>query len=167
METQEYFGDDLSKSVYEQLRAIAAKMMSSESAAQSMQPTDLVHEALLRLRSYRPPGPTNRAALVKIGTVAMRRLLIEHARRRNRRKKLMSILDTMLDAIEMRYGDAIELDELIGRIRAEQPLAAGVIESRIYLSATFEEIAEAMTLSVKEVRRIAKIAEKFIEDHRK
>lgn len=151
----DHFGSDLSESVYLQLKKIAYRLMMSETVAQTLQPTDLVHNALLRLRGYRPPGESDRRALVRIGAVVMHRLLVEHARRRRRRMKSGTVLDIMVDSIESRYGDPMKLDFLLTELKKVDPRAAEIAVARVFLSATYLEIAEAIGLSERHVKRLA------------
>src|SRR6476659_6148089 len=74
--------EDLLRLVYQELRQIAAKKMANEAASQTLQPTALVHEAWLRLAGEAGPRFENRAHFFAAAAEAMRRILIERARRR-------------------------------------------------------------------------------------
>src|SRR5689334_5743539 len=79
--------EDLLPLVYEELRKLAAARMAREAAGHTLQPTALVHEAWLRLVGHGPNSWENRAHFFGAAAEAMRRILIEHARRRLRLKR--------------------------------------------------------------------------------
>ncbi len=147
--------DDVTAALYEVLRDLAARSMGRERAGHTLQPTALVHEAWLRLaRDDRDTWPDDGlffAACAK----AMRQVLIDHARRRDARKRGGDLVRVELaDASAEEPGlelDVLALDEaLVGLARA-YPRAARVVELRFFAGLTGEEIAPLLEISPRTV----------------
>lgn len=143
--------------VYEELRKLAAQRLSREAVGQTLQATALVHEAYLRLvggdqgdadvRRWNGRGHFFAAA-----AEAMRRILVEGARRRQRIKRGGDLGRESLDAAEVAAPvdapeDLLELDVALDRLDAADPLAARLVKLRYFAGLTIPQAAEALGVS--------------------
>lgn len=149
---EEPFLDD----VYDQLRAIARARLSDESNS-SLQCTDLVHEAYLRLVDHPAIRSRSRAVFFHCAAEAMRRVLIDHARTRKRLKRGGGVKPLVVDVAQLaREGDSQEimaLDEAICRLEAQQPESARVVKLRFFTGLSVDETAEMTGMSPRTVKR--------------
>jgi len=149
--------EDLLPLVYEELRQLATARMAREVAGQTLQPTALVHEAWVRLVEGGSRTWENRAHFFCAASEAMRRILIDRARRKSRIKhgsgqKLLDIAD--LDVAAALPDDKILLmDEALERLKAEDPETAQVVTLKFFGGLTNEEIVEITGTSDSTVRR--------------
>jgi RNA polymerase sigma factor (TIGR02999 family) len=144
--------------VYAELRRLAARYVRREQA-RSVQATELVHEAYLRLAREKPVAYANRAHFVGIAAIAMRRLLVERARRRHALKRgggqVMVTLDEALlaDDRAARQLDLVALDRALTQLAALDSQQAHVVELRFFGGLSVEETAEALSISAATVKR--------------
>ncbi len=137
--------------VYDELRKLAAARLAFESSGNTLQPTALVHEAYLRLVG---PADTakweNRGHFFAAAAEAMRRILIESARRKKREKHGGEFKKVALDDYPAPDADdrLLALDEALTQLAVEDPLAAKIVELRQFAGLGHEEIAEALDLTV-------------------
>jgi RNA polymerase sigma factor (TIGR02999 family) len=151
--------DQLLPLVYEELRRLATRRLSQEKPGQTLQATALVHEAYLRLLG--PAGadqPWNsRGHFFAAAAEAMRRILVEQARRKQRARHggdLQRVdLDDQLEFADQPDDRLIALDEALERLAAEEPEAAKVVALRYFAGLTIEETALALNVSVRTVNR--------------
>jgi RNA polymerase sigma factor (TIGR02999 family) len=144
--------------VYDELRRLAAKKLALEKPCQTLQATALVHEAYLRLvddaeaRSW-----DGRRHFLAAAAEAMRRILVERARRKGRLRHGGGRRRIDLDGLELGTGpaddDLLALDEALGRLAAEEPTVAEVVKLRYYAGLTINEAAEALGISVRTANR--------------
>ena len=149
-------GDDASEerlwqAVYTELRAMAGKQMAAESPGRTLQPTALVHEAYLRLTGGAPVKWENRRHFFAAAAKAMRRIRVDDARRRTRRKRggdraTMSLPDNV-GADGPDPGEMLDIDEALDRLEREFPREARVVMLRYFVGMTGEETAEALGVS--------------------
>ncbi len=145
--------------VYYQLRRIAQIRMAEERRDHTLQATALVHEAYLRLSTQQGVHHLNRAQFFAAAGEAMRRILIEHARRRGRVKRGGRAQRTDLSLADVAdlsiVGDEkiVALDEAFRRLESVDPRAAAVVSLRFYAGLTVEQTAEALDLSERTVKR--------------
>ena len=128
--------------VYEELRKLAAQKLAHEKPGQTLGATALVHEAYLRLVGDQQFA--NRRHFFAAAAQAMRRILIDSARR----KQLMPRVD--LSGIEPAWTDdgrLLELNDALEELAVEDPVAAKVVEARIFGGLSVEEAADALGLS--------------------
>jgi len=138
--------------VYEELRKLAAHKMAHESAGQTLQATALVHEAYLRLvDTEQMQRWENRAHFFAAAAEAMRRILIENARRKGRLKRGGNRERVNLDeadAVSQAAPDEFLLiDEAIAKLEADDPQAARLVQLRYFAGLSVEEAAEMTGLS--------------------
>jgi len=144
--------------VYTELRRIAARYVRREHAP-SVQATELVHEAFLRLAKGPSPAYQNRAHFLAIAAIAMRRLLVERARARHAVKRggdqIQVTLDDglLVEGGEASTVDLIALDRALTGLAAIDPDQARIVELRYFGGLSVEETAEAMSVSPATVKR--------------
>jgi RNA polymerase sigma factor (TIGR02999 family) len=149
--------DELLPVVYEELRQMAAARMIQESAGHTLQPTALVHEAWLRLVSDGNRTWKSRAYFFSAAAEAMRRILIESARRKSRlkhgggQKRLnieeVDLADTTPDDKVLLINDALE------QLEAENPDRGRVVVLKYFGGLTNKEVAEVLGISERTVDR--------------
>ena len=132
--------------VYPVLRRMAARTMSGESGALSLQPTELVHELYLQLAGSRQPDWADRVHFFALGAKVMRRVLILHARRRNALKRGSGARPISLEVVEegalaMDQPDVLELDMALKRLAEADEISARLVELRYFGGLTLEEAA--------------------------
>jgi RNA polymerase sigma factor (TIGR02999 family) len=139
--------------VYEELRRLAAQKMAREAAGHTLQPTALVHEAWLRLGGDEAPTFQNRAHFFGAAAEAMRRILIEHARRRLAAKRGAGVAPVELESLEISSPVADD-DQLLAVNEALEKLAvlderkAELVKLRYFVGMNFEEAAAALGIAV-------------------
>jgi RNA polymerase sigma factor (TIGR02999 family) len=149
--------------VYDQLRKIAQQRMNDERGDHTLQATALVHEAYLRLVGDQPLEWDSRAHFFAAAAEAMRRILVEHARARNRLKRggdadgrpsrrvpirLLDLADEQADPEEI-----LMLDDALRRLESEDPNAARVVRLRFFAGLTGDQAAAALGVSPATVDR--------------
>ena len=141
--------------VYEELRAMAQREMSRERSDHTLQPTALVNEVYLRLVEDARLDWESRAHFFGIAARAMRQVLIDHARRRNRAKRGGGWDRVRVDISQLlsRNHDvsAVEMAETLDRLRALDERSATVVELRVFAGLTGAEIAAVLGVSRKTV----------------
>lgn len=140
--------------VYEELRRLARLYMKGERRGHTFQPTDLVHEAYLRLAGVREITYANRAHFYGAAANVMRRVLVDHARRKKARKRDGSLgaaadLDGPIDP----RTDIEALDEALAELARIAPEQTRVVELRYFGGLSVEETGEALGLSPATVKR--------------
>jgi RNA polymerase sigma factor (TIGR02999 family) len=151
--------DALLPLVYQQLRQLAQLRMSQERPEHTLQATALVNEAYLRLVGNQNLAWANRAHFFHAAAEAMRRILIEHARARGRKKREggQGRKKVPLGVIDLAAaGDSEEivaLDEAFQRLEKEEPGIAAVVRMRFYAGLSVEETAHALGTSIRTVNR--------------
>ena len=144
--------------VYAELRGLARSYMAREGEGHTLQPTALVHEAYLRLIGPKAPAWENRGHFFGSAAEAMRRILIDHARRKTSLKRggdqLRVELDTGIqDAEQVRLEELISVDEALERLEQLDPEMASVVKLRYFAGLTVDETAKALGLSPRSVNR--------------
>jgi RNA polymerase sigma factor (TIGR02999 family) len=144
--------------VYDELRKLAALRLAQEKPGQTHQATALVHEAYIRL-----VGKDNaqrwdsRGHFFAAAAEAMRRILIEQARRKQRLKRGAGYHHAAIEEIEVECGfqpdELLALDEAIAKLELEAPQKAKVVQLRFFVGMNHEEVAEALGISAVTARR--------------
>jgi RNA polymerase sigma factor (TIGR02999 family) len=147
--------DELLPLVYQELRRIAAAYLRRERREHTLQPTALVHEAYVRLAGQRDQTWQNRAHFVGIAAQMMRRILVDHARRRKAGKRdgVRVALDSKFDASAERDPDLIALDDALRDLEALDPQLIRIIELRYFGGLTTREAAEVLGISPRTFER--------------
>jgi len=145
--------DELLPLVYEELRLLAAQKLSHEAPGQTLQATALVHEAYLRLVGDEPQSWENRGHFFVAAAEAMRRILVENARRKKRLKRggdhQRINLDDAALSVEMRIpvDELLDLDEALDRLARQDEMKANLVKLRCFAGLTAEEAAKALCVS--------------------
>ena len=144
--------DRLLPLVYQELRKLAASKLGREKPGQTLQPTALVHEAYLRLvNEVGEARWENRGHFFAAAAVAMRRILVESARRKNRVKHGGEFQRVELDdhdiPIESPPEEILALDEAMTRLEGEDADAASVVRMHFFAGLSIEDAAEALGMS--------------------
>ena len=139
--------------VYEELRRLAAQKMANEAAGHTLQPTALVHEAWMRLGGSDAPTFQNRAHFFGAAAEAMRRILIEHARRRLAAKRGAGVEVVDLDGLEISSPLAdddqlLAVNEALEKFAAVDERKAELVKLRYFVGLNFEETAAALGIAV-------------------
>lgn len=145
--------EELLPLVYDELRRLAAQKMALERPGQTLQPTALVHEAWLRLGGDSQPSWQNRSHFFAAAAEAMRRILVEHARRRDALKRGGGAPRVSLDEVEIPIpvvGDErlLAVDEALEKLAAVHPRHAELVKLRYFVGMTFEEAASVLGIAV-------------------
>ncbi len=152
--------------VYEELRRIAASKMAREAQGQTLQPTALVHEAWLRLVASKNPKFENRAHFFSAAAEAMRRILIDIARRKRTRRHGGGSEWTDLEGKELAGPETDEqllaVNEVLDLFAKQHPLPAEVVKLRYFVGMTNEETAKALDISVATVKNYWTFARTWI-----
>jgi RNA polymerase sigma factor (TIGR02999 family) len=137
--------------VYDELRQLASRKLAHEAPGQTLQPTALVHEAYLRLVGDEQDAHwEGRSHFFAAAAEAMRRILIENARRKKREKHgggLRRVELPDLPVADQEPDDLLALDDALARFAKEDPAAAEVVKLRLYAGLSVEEAADALGLS--------------------
>lgn len=143
--------------VYDELRQIAAGVLKRERRDHTLQPTALVHEAYLRLIDQRNVNWQNRAHFFAIAAQAMRRIIVDHARRHNALKRGGDNLKVELEAAMLLPGagdvDVVKLDDALTALAAFDPQQERIVELRFFGGLSIEETAEVIGISPATVKR--------------
>ena len=147
--------------VYDELRQLAAARMADEAPGQTLQPTALVHEAYIRLVGCDAASQWNgRGHFFAAAAEAMRRILVDHARRRQAGKRGGELHRVDLDAAapaappeESATEDLLALDEALRQFEAEEPLRARLVKLRYFAGLSIPEAAAALGVSVATAKR--------------
>jgi RNA polymerase sigma factor (TIGR02999 family) len=147
--------DELLPLVYEELRLLAAQKLSHETPGQTLQATALVHEAYLRLVGDEPQAWENRGHFFAAAAEAMRRILVENARRKKSLKRCgggsMAPLTGLETPFETGPDDLLALDDALARLAGLEPEVAGLVKLRYFGGLTVGQIAEIQRISERTV----------------
>ena len=149
--------EELMSLAYDELRRLAAIRMTQESAGHTLQPTALVHEAWLQLSGSGNRQWQNRAHFFGAAADAMRRILIDKARRKARLKHGGGQSRCNIDEIDLAQTTADDnvllIDEAVEALKKEDPEQAQVVVLKFFAGLTNEEAAESLGVSERTVRR--------------
>lgn len=145
--------DELLPLVYNELRQMASRKMAGEPREHTLQPTALVHEAWLRLGANAQPRWHSRAHFFGAASEAMRRILVERARRRLAAKRGGRLEPVELDKVELPApvtdDDALlRVNEALDKLAAADPRKAELVKLRYFVGMTFEETAAVLGITV-------------------
>jgi RNA polymerase sigma factor (TIGR02999 family) len=157
---------DWTASVYDELRRMADAMMAGERVGHTLEPTALAHEVWLRLRASENAGVLDRGAFLGVAAQAMRRVLVDHARRRAAAKRpdprARVTLAGLAAAGAAGEVDVLDLETALVRLAAMDPRAARVVELRAFAGCSAAEAAEALGVSEATVARDWRMAQSWL-----
>jgi RNA polymerase sigma factor (TIGR02999 family) len=149
--------DELMPLVYEELRRLAAHYMRGERPGHTLQTSALVNEAYLRLAAHEEIQWQDRAHFFAVAAQAMRRILVDHARRRGNLKRgggaLRVALDEALIVSAERMAEVVALDDALARLAEIAPRKSQLVELRFFGGLSIEEAAEVLGVSPGTVMR--------------
>jgi len=149
--------EELLPLVYEELRKLAAHKMANEAPGQTLQPTALVHEAWLRLTGNENQEWNGRGHFFAAAAEAMRRILVENARRKRRVKHggAMQRIDlTTLDVAIITHDEhLLAVDEALDKLAARDPLGAQLIKLRFFAGLSNVDAARMLGIPERTAKR--------------
>ena len=158
--------DQLVPLVYSELHDLAVHYMRGERDDHTLQPTALVHEAYMRLVDQRNASWQNRSHFFGIAAQAMRRILVDHARRKRAAKREGGnrvTLDESVAEAPQRSVDLMALDDALNKLAALDPRQARVVELRFFGGLDIEQTAESLGISPATVKRDWTFARAFLQ----
>jgi RNA polymerase sigma-70 factor, ECF subfamily len=156
--------DDLTPLVYKELRRRAASHLRRERKSHTLQPTALVHEAYLRLVDQNNPNWQNRSHFYGVASQLMRRILVDHARKRQADKRAGQRV-SMEEAVSFQPERSLELLALDGALTALEKFdqrKSRAVELRYFGGLSMDEIARTLDVSAVTVRRDLRLAEAWL-----
>jgi RNA polymerase sigma factor (TIGR02999 family) len=142
--------------VYDDFRAVAARQLAGERRNYTLQPTELVHEAYLKLTNQARVRWKNRSHFLAVGAQVIRRLIIDSIRTRNRAKRggKMARVELHNDiALSPQHDeDVLALRELLKQLAAFSPRQSRIVELRFFAGMTVDEVAAAIGVSERTIR---------------
>jgi RNA polymerase sigma factor (TIGR02999 family) len=158
--------EELLPEVYHQLRQLAAARLAHEKPGQTLQATALVHEAWLRIAGVKPHRWHSRAEFFHAAAQAMRRILVENARRKQRRRALEGGDRVPLEAAQLVSPlpdeELLALDEGLRELAQNHPPAARLVELRFFAGLTQAEAAEQLGISRSTADRLWLLARAWL-----
>ena len=146
--------DKLLPLVYEELRKLAAHRMANEAAGQTLQPTALVHEAWIRLVGGENPRFENRAHFFAAAAEAMRRILIDNARRKRALRhgggqQRIDLQQVDLPSAEAQDDQLLAVNDALDKLAVQNKPEAELVKLRYFVGMTLEEAAEVLGISAR------------------
>ena len=151
--------------VYKELRQAAHRCLRSERPDHTLETTELVHEAYLRLAGERPPPTINRAHFVAVAARLMRQILVDYARRRQAAKRGPQYkveLTSRLEGTPAKSVDVLALDTALTRLSRRDVQQERIVELRFFGGLTVEETAIALEVSPATVKREWSVAKAWL-----
>ena len=152
--------------VYGELRSLAYFYLTQERHGHTLQPTALVHEALLRLHKYPSLNGRDRHELVRLAAQTMRRVLVDYARARRSLKRGGGMtrvsLDETLAEYEVEVLDLLAVDEALASLGGLDARMARVVELRFFAGLSEIDTADVLGVSVPTVRREWRLARQWL-----
>lgn len=150
--------DELMSTVYDELRRLARGYLKHERSGHTLEPTALVHEAYLRLIDQTRVDWRGRTHFFAVGAQMMRRLLVDHARHHDRKKRGGDLRQvTLAEAAVPLLGrslareEVLALNEALDRLAELDPRQARIVELRFFAGLKVDEVAEALSVSKRTV----------------
>ena len=149
--------EELLQELYQELRDLAAHHLRGERAEHTLQPTALVHEAYLRMNARGRLELQGRTHFLAVASIAMRRVLVDHARSRAALKRGGGVTHVSVGEAnalsEDRTQDVLLVDAALARLALEDPQAGRIVEMRFFAGMTEREIADVLGVSDRWVRK--------------
>jgi RNA polymerase sigma factor (TIGR02999 family) len=145
--------DELTQLVYTDLRRLAAKYIRDEGREHTLQATALVHELYLRISSFQEIDWTGRGQFISAAAQSMRRILIDHARKRRAAKRERVDLAQGTAIAPPINPDVLDIDSALRKMVVDYPRHARIVELRFFGGLDLPEIAKVLDLSLRTVER--------------
>ncbi len=147
--------DALANETYEHMKRLAASFLQMEMTTVSLSPTVLVHEAYMKLSKQSQDSFTGRGHFLALAATMMRRILVDHARARNRIKRggdrVRVVFDEETTLSSSKDGDVLALEEALQELQILDPRQAKIVEMRFFGGMTVPEVAEVLGLSTRTI----------------
>jgi RNA polymerase sigma-70 factor (ECF subfamily) len=157
---------ELVAALYDELRAVARRDLAGERVDHTLQPTALVNEAWMRLFQTDGTSFENRAHFFAAASTAIRRVLADHARRKQAEKRGGGRGRVPIDEIDVggpvRSEDVLALDDALERLAAFAPMQSRIVEMKFFGGLTTPELARALSLSESTVERHWRLARAWL-----
>jgi RNA polymerase sigma factor (TIGR02999 family) len=157
---------ELAALLYDELHDLARREMLGERSNHTLQPTALVNEAYLRLVGEKGTSFADRESFFAAAATAIRRVLVDHARKRARDKRGGGLARVPIEGLEVAAPLADEellgLDDALARLAAIDPTKARIVELRFFAGLSLEEVAQAIGSSVSTVQREWRLARAWL-----
>ncbi|MEP6947098.1 MAG: sigma-70 family RNA polymerase sigma factor [Acidobacteriota bacterium] len=157
--------EELLPIVYSELRRLAQSYMDNERDGHTLQATALVHEAYIRLVDWESVSWQNRAHFFSVAAAIMRKVLVDHARKKTANKRdfgRMIELDEAVSFSGQREIDLTRLDDSLADLEKIDPLQSRIVELRFFGGLTIEETAHALKISPSTVKREWTVAKAWL-----
>ena len=153
--------------VYDELRKLAARKLAQEKPGQTLQATDLVHEAYLRLiDGAHVQNWNSRGHFFAAAAEAMRRILVDNARRKRRPKhggdRNRLPFDAVVLPLDNRFHDLLDLDQALNALAKQEPLKAELVKLRYFAGLSVEETAACLGISSVTAKRYWAVARAWL-----
>ena len=161
--------ENLTERIYAQLRVLADNALGKDWGSKSLQPTELVHEAYLRLMGARTMDWKSRAHFFGIASRVMRQILVDRARRRAAQKRggsaRISLESGVVDVVDQRseFVDLVGLDLALNELAIQDDELSRLVELRFFSGMTVEETAEVLGVSARTVKRDWRLAKAWLK----
>lgn len=143
--------------LYAEMKRLAATVLRSESGHDTLQPTALLNDALMKLIQARAPDVEDRGHFIRVVARAMRQILIDRARRKLAEKRGAGVVPESIDDIDVAGigspHELVALDDALAVLAKLDPRAAAVVEMRVFAGLTIEETAQALDIHPSSVNR--------------
>lgn len=149
--------DVLFPMLYDELRSMAGNYMRYENKGHTLQPTSLVHEAYVKLLGQDDVDWQGRTHFLAVSAQAMRRILVDHARTKRRKKRGGDVKKVNVDDVEFKLLDpevddhVIAIDDALQQLELIDPLQAKIVEMRFFTGMTVQEVADALGYSKRKI----------------
>lgn len=159
--------DTLLPLVHDELRKVARRHLAKERPGLSLQPTDLVNEAYLRLVGEHSMKWQNRAHFVAVSAQLMRFILVDHCRKKGYQKRGGGVkrvtFDESLEVSDEKSGELLALDEALKKLAEQDERKSRIAELRYFGGLSVEETAEALKISVATVMRDWRLTKAWLQ----
>lgn len=156
--------ESLSPLLYAELKQLAARAMRAERDGHTLQTTALVNEAFIRVAGQQQLDPTNRAQFLGIAAQMMRRVLVDHARRRAATKRPAPNERIVIEEIDLpcAESDMVGLDDALKRLAEISPRQAQVVDLKFFAGLELEQIADVLDIARPTVVRDWRMARAWL-----
>ncbi len=157
--------EELLPLVYAELRKLAAGYMENERDGHTLQATALVHEAYIRLVDWENVSWQNRAHFFSVAASVMRKILVDHARRKKAQKRASGLFLTIDEAVSFsreREIDIVRLDDSLEVLAKLDAIQERIVELRFFGGLTIDETAHALGISASTVKREWTVAKAWL-----
>ena len=155
--------DQVTKLVYQDLRRLAQSYLQGEDPSHTLQATALVHEFYLRISPLQNIDWKGRGQFIALAAQMMRRILIDHARRRRAAKRNRDQQTALVDRSTAPDPDVLDVDRALQKLASDYPRHARIVELRFFGGLHTPEIARVLDLSLSTVERDWRFAKAWLQ----